>query len=143
MKMVVDNVMCPTRLSRLGHVQEIRFPKSSTGYSNHLHLSTRLVNLVHSIDVYQRAQKIKGQTREMTELFATSNEASGSTNNAHASVLFPSEALPSDAIHIRGPDLSQPTSLEDLLRSYEKIGFQATGLARAIQVVEEMVCLPS
>ncbi|WVQ69439.1 deoxyhypusine synthase [Kwoniella botswanensis] len=61
-----------------------------------------------------------------------------STDNAHASVLTPSEALPDNAVHVKGPDLSKPIDLQDLLKSYETIGFQATGLARAIQVVEEM-----
>ncbi|OCF77106.1 deoxyhypusine synthase [Kwoniella mangroviensis CBS 8886] len=61
-----------------------------------------------------------------------------STDNAHASVLTPSEALPENAVHVKGPDLSKPIVLQDLLKSYETIGFQATGLARAIQVVEEM-----
>ncbi|KAK6903560.1 deoxyhypusine synthase [Kwoniella mangroviensis CBS 8507] len=61
-----------------------------------------------------------------------------STDNAHASVLTPSEALPENAVHVKGPDLSKPMVLQDLLKSYETIGFQATGLARAIQVVEEM-----
>jgi deoxyhypusine synthase len=64
---------------------------------------------------------------------------SSSTSNAHASVLTPSEALPANATHVRGPDLSRPIDLQDLLRSYETIGFQATGLAKAIQIVDEMV----
>jgi len=67
--------------------------------------------------------------------------SSGSTSVAHASVLMPSEELPNDAVHVKGPDLSNPITLEDLLKSYETIGFQATGLARATQVVEEMVSL--
>jgi deoxyhypusine synthase len=72
-----------------------------------------------------------------------SNEASSSTStsNAHASVLMPSEELPADAVHIKGPDLSNPITLDELLRSYNTIGFQATGLSRAIQIVEEMASL--
>lgn len=66
-------------------------------------------------------------------------EASSSTTDAHATVLTPSEALPPNAVHIRGPDFNQPIDLQDLLRSYENIGFQATGLAKAIHVVDEMV----
>ena len=62
-----------------------------------------------------------------------------STSSAHASVLKPSQALPDDAIHIKGPDLSHAIGLQELLESYERIGFQATGLARAIKIVEEMV----
>jgi hypothetical protein len=68
-----------------------------------------------------------------------SAEASSSTSNAHASVLMPSEELPEDAVHIKGPDMSNPITLDDLLKAYNTIGFQATGLARAIQIVEEMV----
>ena len=68
-----------------------------------------------------------------------SAEASSSTSNAHASVLMPSEDLPEDAVHIKGPDLSNPITLEELLKSYNTIGFQATGLSRAIQIVDEMV----
>ncbi|WWC59639.1 deoxyhypusine synthase [Kwoniella dejecticola CBS 10117] len=60
------------------------------------------------------------------------------STEAHSSVLMPSEALPENAVHVQGPDLSKPIDLQDLLRSYETIGFQATGLSRAIQVVEEM-----
>ncbi|ORX34032.1 putative deoxyhypusine synthase [Kockovaella imperatae] len=66
------------------------------------------------------------------------SEAGPSNTNAHASVLTPSEAIPPNAVHIHGPDLSDPIDLVDLLKSYEKIGFQATGLARAIQIVEKM-----
>ncbi|CAD6590579.1 MAG: Deoxyhypusine synthase [Tremellales sp. Tagirdzhanova-0007] len=64
--------------------------------------------------------------------------SSSSSSSAHTHVLTPSEALPPEAIHIRGPDLSRPIDLHDLLRSYETVGFQATGLARAVQIIEEM-----
>jgi hypothetical protein len=74
--------------------------------------------------------------------YKMSAEASSSTSNAHASVLMPSEDLPEDAVHIKGPDLSNPITLEELLKSYNTIGFQATGLSRAIQIVEEMVHPP-
>ncbi|WWD21650.1 deoxyhypusine synthase [Kwoniella shandongensis] len=67
-----------------------------------------------------------------------SAQPAASTSTAHESVLMPSEALPDDAVHIKGPDLSKPIDLQDLLKSYETIGFQATGLAKAIHVVEEM-----
>lgn len=70
---------------------------------------------------------------------SASGPTAASTSAAHASVLMPSEAIPPNAVHIRGPDLSKPIDLTELLQSYERIGFQATGMARAIQVVEEMV----
>jgi len=62
-----------------------------------------------------------------------------SSSTAHAAVLIPSEAIPEDAVHVKGPDFSKPVDLMDLLKSYETIGFQATGLSRAIEVVDEMV----
>ncbi|OWZ70121.1 deoxyhypusine synthase [Cryptococcus neoformans] len=56
----------------------------------------------------------------------------------HQNVIFPSEEIPEDAVDVKGPDFNKPIDLEALLKSYETIGFQATGLARAIQVVDEM-----
>lgn len=66
---------------------------------------------------------------------------SGSTSAAHASVLTPSEALPSDSVHVKGPDMSRPLDLQALLESYERTGFQATALGKAVKIVEEMVSL--
>lgn len=56
----------------------------------------------------------------------------------HQNVIFPSEEIPEDAVDVKGPDFNKPIDLEALLKSYETIGFQATGLARAIRVVDEM-----
>ncbi|KAI5453386.1 Deoxyhypusine synthase [Naganishia albida] len=66
------------------------------------------------------------------------NAEPSNTNAAHASVLTPSEAIPEDAMHIKGPDFNNAITLQDLLESYEKIGFQATGLAKAIKIIENM-----
>lgn len=68
-----------------------------------------------------------------------SDPSSSSTAAAHASVIFPSESIPEDAVHISGPDLSKKIDLKGLLDSYATIGFQATGLSQAIHVVEQMV----
>ena len=65
--------------------------------------------------------------------------SSTATAEAHASVIFPSEEIPADAVHIKGPDLSKPIDLKALLDSYATIGFQATGLSQAMYIVEEMV----
>ena len=67
------------------------------------------------------------------------NNGESSTAAAHASVIFPSESIPADAVHITGPDFSKPVDLVGLMDSYATIGFQATGLSQAIHVVEEMV----
>lgn len=68
-------------------------------------------------------------------------EASSSTQtqDAHASVLMPSESIAEDATHIKGPNFDNAIGLQELLESYEKIGFQATGMAKAIAIVEKMV----
>ncbi|GHJ87187.1 hypothetical protein NliqN6_3589 [Naganishia liquefaciens] len=68
----------------------------------------------------------------------TTNASSTSTNAAHASVLTPSEAIPTDATHIKGPDFNNAITLQELMTSYERIGFQATGMAKAIKIIEEM-----
>jgi deoxyhypusine synthase len=65
--------------------------------------------------------------------------SSSATADAHASVIFPSEEIPADAVHIKGPDFSNPIDLNALLESYATIGFQATGLSQAMYIVEEMV----
>jgi deoxyhypusine synthase len=65
--------------------------------------------------------------------------AEASSSSAHANVIFPSESIPPNAVHIKGPDLSSPIDLEALLNSYATIGFQATGLSQAMETVEQMV----
>lgn len=60
---------------------------------------------------------------------------------ASAAVLVQSEPLPHDAVSVRGPDFDQPLSLAQFLGSYERIGFQATSLGRAIEIVNKMVCM--
>ncbi|KAL7419182.1 Deoxyhypusine synthase [Cryptotrichosporon argae] len=64
--------------------------------------------------------------------------ASPESTVAHASVLMPSQDLPEGSKRVRGPDFDKPINLADLLGSFETIGFQATGLARAIEVIENM-----
>nr|GAT54097.1 predicted protein [Mycena chlorophos] len=56
-----------------------------------------------------------------------------------AAVLAPSDPVdPTTTISVQGPDLSSPLSLQAFLKSYERIGFQATSLGRAIDVVNKM-----
>lgn len=61
--------------------------------------------------------------------------------SASAAVLVQSEPLPDDAVSVQGPDFDQPLDLAQFLRSYERIGFQATSLGRAIEIVNKMVCI--
>lgn len=57
-----------------------------------------------------------------------------------AAVLVPSQPIPDDAVSVQGPNFDDPLSLQDLLHSYERIGFQAQSFGKAIQIVNRMVC---
>lgn len=59
--------------------------------------------------------------------------------DAAAAVLKRSESIPSDSISVQGPNFDGHLSLQDLLDSYERIGFQATSLGKAIEIVNRMV----
>ena len=58
---------------------------------------------------------------------------------AAAAVLKRSEVLPETAVSVQGPDFDKSLSVQDLLSSYERIGFQATSLGKAIEIVNHMV----
>ena len=58
---------------------------------------------------------------------------------AQAAVLVQSAPIPADAIPVRGPNFDSEPSLQEFLRSYERIGFQATSFGRAIDIVDKMV----
>lgn len=64
---------------------------------------------------------------------------SGALESAAAAVLVKSDPLPEDAISIEGPDFNKNFDLQSLLKSYSRIGFQASGLATAIDIVNNMV----
>jgi len=55
-----------------------------------------------------------------------------------AALLHPSEAVPETAISVQGPNFEKNLSLQDLLGSFERIGFQATSFGRAIAIVNRM-----
>lgn len=59
--------------------------------------------------------------------------------DAAAAVLQRSEPLPDSAISVEGPDFERDLSLQQLLQSYERIGFQANSLGQAINIVNRMV----
>jgi deoxyhypusine synthase len=60
-------------------------------------------------------------------------------NGASAAVLQPSEPMPIGAVSVQGPNFDVPMSLQDFLGSYERIGFQANSLGKAIDIVNRMV----
>lgn len=59
--------------------------------------------------------------------------------DAKAAVFVKSEDY--DGIRIQGPDFNAEHDLQQLLESYKRIGFQANGLARAVELIEKMVSL--
>jgi deoxyhypusine synthase len=59
--------------------------------------------------------------------------------SASSAVLKPSDPVPQNIVSVHGPNFEYPLSLQDLLGSYERIGFQATSLGKAIDIVNRMV----
>ncbi|KAH9853655.1 Deoxyhypusine synthase [Lenzites betulinus] len=57
---------------------------------------------------------------------------------ASAAVLKPSEPMPDFAVSVEGPNFEQDISLQQLLDSYKRIGFQANSLGQAIDIVNKM-----
>lgn len=62
-------------------------------------------------------------------------------SGASAAVLQPSEPIPEHAVSVQGPNFDEPLSLQEFLKSYERIGFQANSLGKAIDIVNRMVSL--
>jgi len=60
-------------------------------------------------------------------------------NQAKAAVLVQSAPIPQGAIPVVGPDLTKVKDVKELMESFATIGFQATSLARAIEIVQNMV----
>ena len=54
-------------------------------------------------------------------------------------ILQRSEPVPDEAVSVQGPNFDERPTLETLLESYERIGFQANSLGKAIKVVDKMV----
>lgn len=61
-------------------------------------------------------------------------------SGASAAILKPSEAVSDSAISVKGPQFDKPHDLQEFLASYQRIGFQATSLSKAIDIVDRMVC---
>lgn len=65
--------------------------------------------------------------------------AAAPSTTAQAAVFVASEDIANEAVKIGGPDFNEAHTLDALLQSYATIGFQASGLTRAIEIVEKMV----
>ncbi|KAF4619550.1 hypothetical protein D9613_005231 [Agrocybe pediades] len=59
-------------------------------------------------------------------------------SDAAGAILKPSDPVPADAISVQGPNFEEPLSLQGFLESYERIGFQANSLGRAMNIVNKM-----
>lgn len=46
--------------------------------------------------------------------------------------------MPKGSIRVQGPDLNKDPSIDNVLRSYKSMGFQATSLGEAMEIVEKM-----
>jgi len=64
--------------------------------------------------------------------------SSSAPKDAQAAVLVQSEPVPDSAVSVEGPNFDNSLDLQGLLDSYERIGFQATSLGRAIDIVNRM-----
>lgn len=63
-------------------------------------------------------------------------------HGASSAVLKQSEPVSDEAVAVQGPNFDERPTLETLLDSYERIGFQANSLGRAINIVNKMVSAP-
>jgi len=63
-------------------------------------------------------------------------------HGASAAILKQSEPVSDEAVAVQGPNFDERPTLETLLDSYERIGFQANSLGKAINIVNKMVGAP-
>lgn len=57
-----------------------------------------------------------------------------------SAILKASDSVPEDATSVQGPNFDKPLDLQQFVSSYERIGFQANSLGKAIHIVNKMVC---
>jgi len=69
---------------------------------------------------------------------ASSSSATNIPSGAASAVLKPSDPVSDNAVSVQGPNFDSPLSLQELLDSYKRIGFQANSLGKAIDVVNKM-----
>jgi len=75
-------------------------------------------------------------------VFSSPSLMSSVPQGASAAVLKHSEPVPDETVAVQGPNFDERPTLETLLDSYERIGFQANSLANAIKIVHKMVGAP-
>lgn len=63
-------------------------------------------------------------------------------HGASAAILKQSEPVSDEAVAVQGPNFDERPTLDTLLDSYERIGFQANSFGKAINIVNKMVGAP-
>jgi deoxyhypusine synthase len=64
--------------------------------------------------------------------------AEAGPSSAQAAVFVRSAPVPASYAQVRGPNFDDEQTLDSLMDAYARVGFQASGVARAIDVVEQM-----
>lgn len=64
------------------------------------------------------------------------------SSSAQAAILQRSEPVPDAFPKVVGPNLDEPQSIESLLASYANVGFQASAVSQACDIIERMVSFP-
>jgi deoxyhypusine synthase len=67
------------------------------------------------------------------------NKEEAALKTATASVLLRSTPVPENSVTVKGPDFNQQLSLHELLENYSRIGFQASSVGKAIELINKMV----
>ena len=69
------------------------------------------------------------------------DEFSTALKTATASVLLRSAPVPENSVTVKGPDFNQQLNLHELLENYSRIGFQASSVGKAIELINKMVII--
>lgn len=67
-----------------------------------------------------------------------SQNGNAASTSAQAAILQPSEKLDSRYPIVKGPNLEEEQTLNSLLSSFSTIGFQASGVSKACEIIEKM-----
>lgn len=87
---------------------------------------------------------VKGDQNEHKDLSTRPNGEEAKTvipESATQAVLVHSTPMPEGTITVSGPDFNQKLTHDQILYSYNRIGFQATSLGKAIQIINQMVII--
>lgn len=61
---------------------------------------------------------------------------------ATASLFVSSAPVPDDFEDVRGPNFEERQDVQSLIDSFARVGFQASGVHKAVQIIEKMVGTP-